>query len=168
MQPDRTTEQRRKRVLTSVYFSHIARGAAMEVYIAQNYPPGYDFPISTISTLFWGATIFVALFVVCVLTWKTIEWLRDREKFGSEVAGGGLPEVPEGPSEAWATQAISRPSGDYHYWEMGSFGGLGGLEGMSQREQEELFSTYAPRKVRKAMRARRRAREIARRSKGSS
>jgi len=135
----------------------------MEMYAAHD-PAGYDFPIST---LFWGALVFVALFVCCFFAWKAIEWLRTRGKVRSEVAEGRVPKVPKvpkvpgDPSESWATQAISRPSGDRHYWEMGSSGGLGVPEYMSQREQEEFFSTYAPRKVRKAMRASWKAREQA-------
>jgi hypothetical protein len=105
------------------------------------------------------------VFVCCFFAWKAIEWLRRQGKVGSEVAEG---RVYEDPSESWATQAVSRPSGDQNYWETGSFGGLGGLEGMSQREQEQLFSTYAPRKVRKAMKARQKAREQAQKHQSES
>ena len=35
--------------------------------------------IYEISTLLWGALIFLALFVSCFLTWKAIEWLRYRK-----------------------------------------------------------------------------------------
>jgi hypothetical protein len=40
--------------------------------------PGYDLPIST---LFWGAVIFVALVAACLLIGKAIGWLRHRRRF---------------------------------------------------------------------------------------
>jgi hypothetical protein len=127
----------------------------MRSYVAATYPQGYEL----ISTLFWGVSIFVVLFVVCVLAWKAIEWVRDRRDFDAVAVEDGLPKDLEDPWE----RAISRPSGDY-YGFAGYYGDeLGGLGGMSQREQEELFSIYAPRKVRKAMRARIKARERRRR-----
>ena len=58
----------------------------MEMYAAY-YPPGYDFPIST---LFWGAVIFVALVAACLLIviGKAIG-LRNRRRFdGSAVEVG--------------------------------------------------------------------------------
>jgi|SRR3954451_3105990 hypothetical protein len=112
---------------------------------AVKYPAAYDFPIST---LIWGALIFIGLFVICLLIGKAIGWLRNRWTVQVE----GHIEIPQDPSERWASQAISRPSGDYYGDELGGFGG------MSQREQEEFFSTYAPRKVRRVMRARCRSR----------
>jgi hypothetical protein len=39
-----------------------------------------------ISTLFWGALIFLAVFVSCFLAWKAIEWLHDRRKPKAGVA----------------------------------------------------------------------------------
>jgi len=117
----------------------------MGTYVAATYPSDYEYPIST---LFWGALIFLALFVSCFLAWKAIEWVRNRRNSDGVVVDGGNPEDP------W-DKAISRPTADYFTDEWG------GLGSMSQREQEELFSIYAPRKVRKAMRARRKAREQA-------
>ena len=127
---------------------------AMGIYLAATYPRGYDYPISTLVS---GAVILVALFVICLLAGKAIEWVRDRHHFDTGAVEDGQPKDPEDPWE----RAISRPSGDYY-----DFGGhygdeMGGLAGMNQREQEELFSTDAPRKVRKTMKARRRAREQA-------
>ena len=55
----------------------------MEMYEAY-YPPGYDFPIST---LFWGAVIFVALVAACLLVGKAIETPRNRRKFDGAGAG---------------------------------------------------------------------------------
>jgi hypothetical protein len=90
----------------------------METYAATSYPPGYDFPIST---LFWGALIFVTLFVSCLLAWKAIEWLRNRRKFDDVVAERGHPKDPVEPWEPW-DQAISRPSADYYGDELGGLG----------------------------------------------
>jgi hypothetical protein len=129
----------------------------MERYAAQ-YPPGDEYEIST---LLWGALVFLALFASCFLAWRAIEWLRNRTTSDGGAVGEGRTEDPEQPWD----QAISRPSGDYFYYG----DECGGLGGMNKREQEEIFSTYAPRKVRKAMRERRRAREQAQKqSKGTS
>jgi hypothetical protein len=92
----------------------------------------------------WGALIFLALFVSCLLAWKAIEWLRNRRKFDGVAMEEGQTKDPGEPLEPW-DQAISRPSADEYNGD--EWGGLGG---MNQREQEEIFSTYAPRKVRKA------------------
>jgi hypothetical protein len=130
-----------------------ARAAVMSAATRYDYRHAFD-----IGTLFWGALIFLALFVSCFLAWKAIEWLRNRRKFDGAAVEGGHPEDP---TEAW-DHAISRPLADHHYGDgWGGFGGFGGLGSMNQREQEELFSTYAPRKVRKAMKERRKAREQA-------
>ena len=116
-----------------------------------------------ISTLFWGALIFLALFVSCFLAWKAIERLRNRRQFDGAALEGGHMRHPEELSEAWADQAISRPAADYDYGDMGSFGGLGG---MNQREQEELLLFAGTRKQRKAIKERRKAREQAQKSPG--
>ena len=42
--------------------------------------PSQRYPDIEISTLFWGAVIFLTVFVVCLLTWKAIERLRTRKK----------------------------------------------------------------------------------------
>jgi hypothetical protein len=129
----------------------------METYAVRPYNGRYgDFDIST---LFWGALVFLALFVFCLFAWRVIDWLRNRRK------SDGVPVDAGEPGDAW-DQAISRPPGDQYYRD--NYGGLGGLGGMTQREQEELFSTHAPRKVRKAMKQRRKARERAQKqSKGA-
>jgi hypothetical protein len=46
----------------------------MEMYAA-HYPPGYDLPIST---LFWGAVIFVALVAACFIVGNAVEGPRNR------------------------------------------------------------------------------------------
>ena len=48
----------------------------MEMYAA-HYPPGYDLPIST---LFWGAVIFVALVAACFIVGNAVEGPRNRRK----------------------------------------------------------------------------------------
>jgi len=108
----------------------------------------------SIDTLFWGALIFLALFLSCFLAWKGIEWLRKRRKVDDAAAKGGHHKDPEDP---WV-HSISR--------------GLAGHDGaalrqpppiagavMNQREQEEIFS--AAREARKEMQRRRTAREQA-------
>ena len=62
----------------------------MEMYAAY-YPPGYDFPITT---LFWGAVIVVALVAACLLVGKTIETPRNRRKFD----GAGAVNQQRGPA----------------------------------------------------------------------
>jgi len=112
----------------------------------------YDY--FSIDTLFWGALIFLALFLSCFLAWKGIEWLRKRRKVDDAAAKGGHHKDPEDP---WV-HSISR--------------GLAGHDGaalrqpppiagavMNQREQEEIFS--AAREARKEMQRRRTAREQA-------
>ena len=135
----------------------------MEMYA--RYYGDYDFPIST---LFWGASVFLALFVSCFLVWKAIERLRNNlRKFDGAAVDE---EHPKDPKDPW-DQAISRPPADYHSSPGLGGGGdnkFGGLGSMSQREQKELFSTYAPRRVRKEMRRRRTAREQAQKHQSKS
>jgi hypothetical protein len=123
-------------------------------------PAGYNFPIST---LFWGALVFVALFVCCLLAWKAIQWLRNRRTFDDAATGPGDKKDPKDPWD----NAISRPSADYFSSDPLS-SSWGGFAGMTEREQEELFSTHAPRKVRKAMRASRKSREQAQKQQSKS
>jgi hypothetical protein len=137
-------------MLSLVWLAARLRGAAME---NDEYYHYFD-----IDTLFWGALIFLALFLSFFFAWKAIEWLRNRRKFDGTAV--------EESKDPW-DHAISRPAADY-YWDVGSFGGEGGLGSMNQREQEELFSTYAPRKVRKAMKQRRTAREQAQKKQSES
>ena len=69
----------------------------------------YDY--FSIDTLFWGALIFLALFLSRFLAWKGIEWLRKRRKVDDAAAKGGHHKDPP------ITRAV-----------------------MNQREQEEIFS----------------------------
>ena len=56
----------------------------MEMYAAY-YPPGYDFPIST---LFWGAVIFVAVVAAWILIGHAIKGQRNRRSDGRAVDEG--------------------------------------------------------------------------------
>jgi hypothetical protein len=123
-------------------------GAAMEMYAAR-YPRGHEFPIST---FFWGALIFLALFVLCLLAVKAVERLRNRGESEAVAQEDGDPEVHQMP---WDNE-VSRTSSDQYF-----HGGWSGYGGMNEREQEEFWSTYGTGKVRKAMRKRRKAREHA-------
>jgi hypothetical protein len=119
--------------------------------------------INDISTFLWGALTFLAIFIVCFLSWKVVNWLRNAKKSEGRPVNGGhrisaRPDMePREPTGSW-DQAISRPSdcmyGSYPY---GS--GFGDLGGMSRREQEEFFSIYGPRNVRKAMKESRKSRQ---------
>jgi hypothetical protein len=164
------------------------------MYAAQ-YPRGYDFPIST---LFWGAVIFVALVAACLLVGKAIETPRNRRKFDG--AGTGTQQR----LQATATEPItaqSRPVTKHHRRPAEFVGGdtvEGGhtkdpeddplvdslldrrtcrrvglgestdMAGFSEREEEEFLLTYGPRKVRKAIRERRNAREQAQKKQSQS
>ena len=61
----------------------------MEMYAAR-YPRGHEFPIST---FFWGALIFLALFVFCFLAWKVVERRRNRGKSDGVAKGGADSDV---------------------------------------------------------------------------
>ena len=56
----------------------------MEMYAAY-YPPGYDLPIST---LFWGAVIFVAVVAAWILVGNAIKRQRGRRSDGRAVDEG--------------------------------------------------------------------------------
>ena len=56
----------------------------MEMYAAY-YPPGYDLPIST---LFWGAVIFVAVVAAWILVGNAIKRQRNRRSDGRAVEEG--------------------------------------------------------------------------------
>jgi hypothetical protein len=61
--------------------------------------------IYDISTLLWGALIFLALFVSCFLAWKAIEWLRYRRKFdGGAVEAGRIKQREQ--EELWAVDPL--------------------------------------------------------------
>jgi len=99
-----------------------------------------------IATLFWGAVIFLAVCVSCLLARKAIERLYDRGE-----SDGVAPGEPKDPWE----QAISRPPADHNHCSVaGEFGGLGG---MNRREQEELLLFCGTRKQQNAIKMRRKA-----------
>ena len=147
----------------------------MEMYAAL-YPPGYDFPIST---LFWGAVIFVALVAACLLVGKTIETPRNRRKFDG--AGGvNQQHVPATPAEP--TTAQSRPVTKPRR-RMAELVGDDEVQGghikdpeddplvnslLDKRDEEEFLLIYGPPKVRKAIRERRNAREQAQKKRTQS
>src|SRR5262245_3648190 len=100
-----------------------------------------------IDTFFWGALIFLALFVSCFLLWKAIEGRGNPTTLG--VATTADPKAPRDPEIAWdPTDLFGEPwRGQEH------------LEGMNQREQEEYLLHHGPKQVRKAIKERRQARE---------
>ena len=166
----------------------------MEMYAAY-YPPGYDFPIST---LFWGAVIVVALVAACLLVGKTIETPRNRRKFDG--AGGvNQQHVPATPAEPTTAQSrpVTKPRRrlaelvgddevqgghikdpeddplvdsllDRTTWRRVADDESTDMAGFSEREEEEFLLTYGPRKVRKAIRERRNAREEAQKKQSQS
>jgi len=143
---------------------------------AAYYPPGYDFPIST---LFWGAVIVVALVAACLLVGKTIETPRNRRKFDG--AGGvNQQHVPATPAEP--TTAQSRPVTKPHR-RLAELVGDDEVQGghikdpeddplvnslLDKRDEEEFLLIYGPPKVRKAIRERRNAREQAQKKRTQS
>ena len=152
----------------------------MEMYAAKHYPPGYEFEIST---LFWGALIFLALFVSSFVAWKAIEWLRNRKKASTPArattseavagatadAGTDLPPLeeghmkdPEDPRNPY--DPTFAPSWAHYGDEWSAMGGMNERE-----EEEEFFLAFGTRKHRKAIKERRKAREQAQKqSKGSN
>ena len=112
----------------------------------------YDY--FSIDTLFWGALIFLALFLSCFLAWKGIEWLRKRRKVDDAAAKGGHHKDPEDP---WV-HSISRGLAGHDGAALRQSPPIAGAV-MNQREQEEIFS--AAREARKEMQRRRTAREQA-------
>ena len=147
----------------------------MEMYAAY-YPPGYDFPIST---LFWGAVIVVALVAACLLVGKTIETPRNRRKFDG--AGGvNQQHVPATPAEPTTAQSrpVTKPRrrlaelvGDDevqggHIKDPEDDSQVNSL--LDKRDEEEFLLIYGPRKVRKAIKERRKAREQAQKHQSES
>jgi hypothetical protein len=142
--------------------------------------------IYDISPLFWGALIFLALFVSCLLAWKAIEWLPNRRKFD----GAGAVNHQRVPTTtAQPITAQSRPVTKPHRRPAELAGGdtvEGGHikdpqddplvdilfhrapGGFSKREEEEFLLIHGPRKVRKAIRERRDAREQAQKKQSQS
>jgi hypothetical protein len=119
----------------------------------------YDY--LSIDTLFWGALIFLALFLSCFLAWKGIEWLRKRRKVDDAAAKGGHHKDPEDP---WV-HSISRGLAGHDGAALGQPPPIAGAV-MNQREQEEIFS--AAREARKEMQRRRTAREQAQKTQSDS
>jgi hypothetical protein len=130
----------------------------------------YDY--FSIDTLFWGALIFLALFLSCFLAWKVIEWLRNPTKTvvpprpqptvltadGEHITE---PYVPE--TEPFVPQGFGRALGDGS-----SLSHMTDMAGFSEREEEEFLLIYGPRKVRKAIEGRRKAREQAQKKQSQS
>jgi hypothetical protein len=111
----------------------------METYLSTGLygddPHALDIP----DTLFWGALIFLALFLSCFLA---IIWLRNRTK---TVALEPRPKPPwEGEPMAETSVAETEPLARL-------------LAGISEAQEEELLLAYGPRKVRKAIKERRKA-----------
>ena len=74
----------------------------MAMYAVRPYNGPYgDFEIST---LFWGALIFLALFVSCFLAWKAIDRLRNRRQFDGSALEGGHARHPENPRKPGRTR----------------------------------------------------------------
>ena len=146
----------------------------MEMYAA-HYPPGYDLPIST---LFWGAVIFVALVAACFIVGNAVEGPRNRRKFDGTGAVNQQ-RLPTTPTEPITTQSqpVNKPNrrlADLVGGDMVEGGYIKDPEddplvdslldkgwGFSEREEEEFLLIHGPRKVRKAIRQRRHAREQA-------
>jgi hypothetical protein len=99
-----------------------------------------------ISTLFWGALIFLALFVSCLLAWKAIEWLRNRREFDGGAVEGGHTKDPR----------VAQTLADVWHWDHRS-----GMVSMTPRETDEFPLIDRTRKQRKAIKERQRAREQA-------
>ena len=140
----------------------------MEMYAAY-YPPGCDLPIST---LFWGAVIFVALVAAWLLVRKAIETPRDRRKFdgAGAVNQQRLPATPAEPFTA-ESRPVTKPRR-----RLAELVGDDEVQGghikdpeddplvnslLDKRDEEEFLLIYGPPKVRKAIRERRNAREQA-------
>jgi hypothetical protein len=132
-----------------------------------------------IGGLFWGALIFLGLFVSCFLAWKGIEWLRKRRKVDDAAAKGGHHKDPEDPwvhkdpEDPWVhkdpedpwVHSISRALAGHDGAALGQPPPIAGAV-MNQREQEEIFS--AAREARKEMQRRRTAREQAQETQSDS
>jgi hypothetical protein len=132
----------------------------MQMYA--RYYGDYDFPIST---LFWGALIFLALFVSCFLVWKAIERLRN----GKKPSAPPRTQRRRQPQQAPILPPLERrqmkdpadPANPYDSsfapsWARYADEGMGG---MNEREEEDFFLAFGTRKHRKAIKERRKARE---------
>ena len=153
----------------------------METYTATRYPRGRDPHAFDIDTLFWGALIFLAVFVCSFLVWKAIEWLRN-QKVSAPARGTTSVEADASPAadagtdlpllEAEHTKDPEDPRNPYdptfaptwaRYGDEGS-----AMAGMNEREEEEFFLAFGTRKHRKAIKERRKAREKAQKQSGSN
>ena len=115
----------------------------------------------SIDTLFWGALIFLALFLSCFLAWKGTEWLRKRRKVDDAAAKGGHHKDPEDPWVHSISSALAGHDGAALRQSPPIAGAV-----MNQREQEEIFS--AAREARKEMQRRRTTREQAQKTQSDS
>jgi hypothetical protein len=138
-----------------------------------------------ISTLFWGAVIFVALVAAWLLVAKTIETPRDRKKYDDAVAVKRPPSAATKPHRRLADLVsddkvegghIKDPEDDplvnslldRRTWRRVADGESTDIAGFSEHEQEEFLLIYGPPKVRKAIRERRNAREQAQKKQSQS
>ena len=158
-------EERPKQPLTCGTLTAIGRGVAMEMYAVRphhNRHGDYD-----IDTLFWGALIFLAVFVCCLLVWKAIDRLHNGTKFdgGGAVNRQRVSATPERSTAQF--RPVTKPprrqtelvdgatveGGHVKDPEDGPLvDSLLDRAGFSEREEEEFLLTYGPRKVRKAIR----------------
>jgi hypothetical protein len=137
--------------------------AAIEASARRRRYYGRDPHIFDIDTLFWGAVIFLALFLLCFLAWKVINgkreatnsvvWPRPRPT-QSTAEGITEPYVPG--TESPVPQGFNAELGDGS-----SVSHMIDIPGFSELDEEEFLLANGPRKVRKAIKERRRAREQA-------
>ena len=95
---------------------------------------------------FLGSLDLLALFVSCLLTWKAIEWLRNRRKFDGVAVEGRHTKDHEYP--AYAPTLADRWHGDHRT----------DIASMTQHETEEFLLIYGTRKQRKAIKERQKGR----------
>jgi hypothetical protein len=148
--------------LTRVCLPPDCARAAVETSAATRYDYRHAFDIDT---LFWGALIFLALFLSCFLAWKAIEWLRNPTKtvvrprpqptvLTADGEHKTEPYVPE--TKPSVPQGFGRALGDGS-----SLSHMTYMAGFSEREEEEFLLMHGPKKVRKAIEERRKAGEQA-------
>ena len=117
-----------------------------------------------IDTFFWGALIFLALFVSTFLLWKAIQGPGNRTPRSTVIAkkkapkGTWDPEIPD-PQISWDPEDLV----DMYWGDEWS-----DMRGMNQSEQEEFLLAHGPHKLRKAIKERRKAREKAQKQSGSN
>jgi hypothetical protein len=110
----------------------------------------YGFPIST---LFWGALIFVALVAFCFLAGAALRWLRNRRRLDGEavVEGGHTKDAfTETLEEIWHSDHQT------------------GMASTTPHETDEFPLIDKTRKRRKAIKERRKAREKAQKRQNES